>query len=350
MSTNVISPDWDAERYRDRRAFLVARGDITMALRDWFLRAGFVEVETSALQTSPGNETHLHGLRTTVTAPDGNRSVRYLHTSPEFAMKKLLAAGEERIVSFARVYRDREVTLLHTPEFTMVEWYRVNECYETAMNDTIALVRAAAAAAGDGTLRWKDSHADPRLEPVHLTVAEAFRRYGSIDIAAIEGDRDGFGKVARAGGVRVAADDDWSDIYSRILVERIEPRLGIGRLTILCDYPVSEAALARTRPDTPSIAERFELYACGVELANGFAELNDADEQRRRFVVAMDRKQEIYGERYPIDEDFLDALSVMPPASGVALGLDRLVMLATGAPSVHHVQWTPWSLPGEAAP
>ena len=113
---------------------------------------------------------------------------------------------------------------------------------------------------------------------------------------------------------------------------------------------MSEAALARTRPDAPSIAERFELYACGVELANGFAELNDADEQRRRFVVAMDRKQEIYGERYPIDEDFLDALSVMPPASGVALGLDRLVMLATGAPSVHHVQWTPWSLPGEAAP
>jgi elongation factor P--(R)-beta-lysine ligase len=139
----------------------------------------------------------------------------------------------------------------------------------------------------------------------------------------------------------VSGDDTWSDIFSKVLVEHVEPRLGQGRLTVLFEYPAPEAALARAKSSDPRVAERFELYACGVELANGFGELADPDEQRRRFTTAMDEKQRRYGERYPLDEDFLAALDKMPQASGVALGFDRLVMLASGALRIDQVVWTP---------
>jgi lysyl-tRNA synthetase class 2 len=336
------SPFWDRQRHRDRRPFLLARNRITAALRDWFAAQGFIEVEAASLQVSPGNETHLHAFATDRIGPDGSVTRRYLHTSPEFALKKLLAAGEERIVDFARVFRNRERGPLHAPEFTMVEWYRAGAPYEAIMDDCAALVGAAARAAGATVLTWRRHGqaltADPFAPFERLTVADAFARHAGIDLAATENDRERFAAVA---GVRVAADDTWSDIFSRVLAEKIEPHLGIGRPTLLTEYPASEAALARVSPDNPAVAERFELYACGVELANGFAELTDADEQRRRFVADMDEKARIYGERYPIDEDFLAALAVMPAASGVALGLDRLVMLATGATHIDQVQWTP---------
>jgi lysyl-tRNA synthetase class 2 len=141
--------------------------------------------------------------------------------------------------------------------------------------------------------------------------------------------------------VRVADDDTWSDIFSKVLVEHVEPNLGQGRLTVLFEYPAPEAALARTKRADPRVAERFEVYACGVELANGFGELTDAAEQRQRFTAAMDEKQRRYGERYPLDDDFLAAVAHMPEASGVALGFDRLVMLASGALRVDQVVWTP---------
>jgi lysyl-tRNA synthetase class 2 len=156
-----------------------------------------------------------------------------------------------------------------------------------------------------------------------------------------EGDRDTLAAAARAAGVRTADDDTWADVFSRVLVERIEPNLGIGRPTLLCEYPLIEAALARAKPGDPRVAERFELYACGVELANAFAELIDPAEQRRRFEAEMTEKARVYGERYPIDEDFLAALALMPPASGCALGFDRLVMLAAGAQRIEQVVWTP---------
>jgi lysyl-tRNA synthetase class 2 len=277
-----------------------------------------------------------------MTDPRGARVPRYLHTSPEFAMKKLLAAGEEKIVAVSHVFRDREHTPLHAPEFTMIEWYRAGAPYEAIMDDCALILTLA----GD-TLRWRGREADAKLPPERITVAEAFARYAGIDLAATKGNRDAFAMIA---GVRVAADDTWSDIFSRVLSEKIEPHLGIGRATLLTEYPAGEAALARTKPGDPAVAERFELYACGVELANGFAELTDPDEQRRRFAADMDEKARIYGERYPIDEDFLAALAQMPPASGVALGLDRLVMLATGATHIDQVQWTPADLSGTEAP
>jgi lysyl-tRNA synthetase class 2 len=334
------SPFWDADRHRDRRPFLVKRARIAAALRAWFAGSGFTEVEAAALQVSPGNEAHLHAFATELIAPDGARRTRYLRTSPEFAMKKLLAAGEERIVDFARVYRNRERTPLHAPEFTLVEWYRAREPYEVIMADSAAVIAAAATAVEAPTLRWRGRTADPTAEPERLTVREAFRRHSGIDLEAVR-DRDRFAEAASERGMRVASDDTWSDVFSRVLSDRVEPNLGIGRPTILYEYPVAEAALARVNPANPSVAERFEVYACGVELANGFAELTDAAEQRRRFLEAMDTKQARYGERYPIDEDFLAALRRMPPASGVALGLDRLVMLLTGATHIDDVQWTP---------
>jgi lysyl-tRNA synthetase class 2 len=332
---------WDRERHRDRRPFLLARNRIVAALRTWFAGRGFTETEAAILQVSPGNETHLHGFLTELIGPDGARAPRYLHTSPEFALKKLLAAGEERIVDFARVFRNRERGPLHAPEFTMVEWYRADEPYDVIMADCAAILAEAARVADARMLRWRDREADPFIEPERLTVAAAFERHAAIELVACLGDRAGFAAAAASRGVRIAADDTWSDIFSRVLVEMVEPNLGIGRPTLLCEYPLSEAALARANPDDRRFAERFELYACGVELANGFAELTDPAEQRRRFAADMDEKERIHGERYPIDDDFIAALAEMPEASGVALGLDRLVMLATGASHIDQVQWTP---------
>ncbi|MCB1499835.1 MAG: EF-P lysine aminoacylase GenX [Bauldia sp.] len=341
MSSPRPSPFWSRDRHRDRRPLLLARSRIVTALRGWFDAEGFLIVEPAALQVSPGNEAHLHAFATELTGPDGVGRRRYLHTSPEFAMKKLLAAGEERIAAFAPVYRNRERGALHAPEFTMVEWYRTGAPYTAAMADTAALVASAARAAGATVLTWRGRDADPFAAHERLSVVEAFRRHADIDLLPTLGDRDRLAAEAARIGVRTVPDDTWSDIFSRILSERIEPQLGTGRMTLLCDYPVSEAALARVSPDDARVAERFELYACGVELANGFSELTDPAEQRARFDAEMDEKERVYGERYPLDDDFLAALAEMPPASGVALGLDRLVMLVTGAPHIDLVQWTP---------
>ncbi len=324
----------------------MARNRIVAALRAWFAARDFVEVETGALQISPGNETHLHAFATTLAAPDGATSPLYLRTSPEFACKKLLAAGERRIVEFAKVFRNHERGALHHPEFTLVEWYRAGEPYETLMADCMAILRQAADAVGTKRLTFRGRSADPFAEPERLSVAEAFARFAGIDLLATlpggEPDREGFAGAARGAGIRVGDDYRWGDIFSRVLVEKIEGNLGIGRATSLDQYPATQAALARPTHD-PRVAERFELYACGVELANGFGELTDAIEQRRRLEREMAEKERIYGERYPIDEDFLAALAVMPQACGIALGLDRLVMLATGASRIEQVLWNPLS-------
>jgi len=335
------SPWWSPDRRQDRAPFLQARGAITRAVRGWFEAGGFTEVETPALQRSPGNETHLHAFATEAQNLAGGRDPLYLRTSPEFAAKKLLASGETRIFELARVWRNRERGPLHHPEFTMLEWYRPGEDYETLMADCAALLALAAEAAGTKALRFRDHAVDPLAEPERLTLAEAFERLAGLDLLSVLDDRQGLAEAAAARGVRVATDDTWSDIFSRVMVEKVEPNLGLGRATILYEYPVSEAALARPKPSDPRFAERFELYACGVELANCFGELTDPVEQRRRFEADMAEKQRLYGERYPLDEEFLAALAMMPPASGGALGLDRLVMLATGARHIEQVLWAP---------
>jgi lysyl-tRNA synthetase class 2 len=340
---------WARQAHADRRPVLIARARIMAALRDWFAGRDFVEVETGSLQVSPGNETHLHAFETDLVSPGGVGVRRYLRTSPEFACKKLLSAGELRIVEFARVFRNRERGALHAPEFTMLEWYRANAPYEAVMEDCAALIAAAASAVGTRRFAFRGQEVDPFAMPEYLTVVEAFARYAGIDLWAslpLQGpDRARFAASATQAGIRLAADDNWGDIFSRVLVERIEPRLGLGRATMLYEYPAAMSALARPKPSDPRLAERFELYVCGVELANGFGELTDPAEQRRRLTAEMAEKERIYGERYPLDEDFLAALAEMPAASGVALGLDRLVMLATGAPHIDHVTWTPAAEP-----
>ena len=338
------SPWWSPERHADRKPFLLARREITRALRAWFDEQGFAEVETGILQVSPGNETHLHAPRTELVRADGNRVTRYMRTSPEFACKKLLAAGEPRIFEFARVFRDRERGDLHLPEFTMLEWYRADAGYDAIMADTVVVIAHAAQATGIGSFSFRGRHCDPFAEPELLTVAAAFERFAGIDLLATivdgEGDRAALAAAAKD-RVRAADDDTWSDIFSKVLVEHVEPHLGQGRLTLLFEYPAPEAALARTKPGDPRVAERFEIYACGVELANGFGELTDVAEQRHRFTASMDEKERRYGERYPLDDEFLAAVAHMPEASGVALGFDRLVMLASGAPRIDQVVWTP---------
>jgi len=338
------SPWWSPARHADRKPLLLARGAIARAVRAWFDEQGFSEVETAILQVSPGNETHLHAPRTELTGGDGTRATRYLRTSPEFAAKKLLAAGEAKIFEFARVFRDRERGDLHLPEFTMLEWYRAHASYDAVMADTIVVIARAAQTTGIGRFSFRGRTADPFAEPELLTVAAAFERFAGIDLLATisngKGDRAALAAAAN-GQVRITDDDTWSDIFSKVLVEHVEPNLGQGRLTVLFEYPSPEAALARAKAADPRVAERFEVYACGVELANGFGELTDAAEQRRRFAADMDEKERRYGERYPLDEDFLAAVAAMPPSSGVALGFDRLVMLASGALRVDQVVWTP---------
>ncbi len=339
------SPWWDKARHADKRPFLEARHRIKRAMRSWFDDRGFTEVEAAQLQISPGNETHLHALETSVLTPDGTRSTRYLHTSPEFACKKLLAAGETQIYDFARVFRNREAGPLHGTEFTMLEWYRAQSDWRVVMDDALELLRVASQVVPSQTLRWGGHEVLVAQRPITITLAEAFDHYAGIDLLACvdgagEGLRDDLADRARGAGISLSKDDTWSDMFSKILVEKIEPFLGLDAPTFLCEYPSCEAALARKSPSDPRVAERFELYVCGVELANGFGELTDPIEQRLRFEADMARKLAIYGETYPIDEDFLAALSFMPPASGVALGFDRLVMLATGARSIKDVFWT----------
>jgi len=337
---------WTAHRHADRKAALRARGRIKSALRRHFDTADFAEVECAILQRSPGNEAHLHAFATDYFPPGAAGERFYLQTSPEFACKKLLAAGERRIFEFARVFRNRERSDLHAPEFTMLEWYRAEERYERAMSDCLELLNIAAEAVPSGLLSFRGRQCDPFREAERLTVADAFRRFAGIDLLSTlseegEGQREKLAAAAQGAGVEAAANDSWSDVFSKLLAARIEHRLGLERPTIVYEYPRCEASLARPTPHDARLAERFELYVCGVELANGFGELTDASEQRRRFEDEMAEKARLYGERYPLDEDFLAALSAMPEASGAALGFDRLVMLALGAPRIDDVIWTP---------
>lgn len=345
MSSPEERPWWHRDRHADRRGFLHARGRIKTALRSWFVDSGYTEVEPAALQISPGNEAHLHAFSTDFVDETGARRRYHLHTSPELAMKKLLAAGETRIFAFAPVYRNGERGPLHSPEFTMLEWYEVGAPYTHIMDQCGEMLRVAARESGTTSWRRGKRTIDPFAAPERLTVAEALARHAGVDLLSTlhsgDANKNALAVQLNSNGIRVAPDDTWSDLFSRVLVERVEPAIGDARATILTEYPSVEAALARRTPHDPRVAERFELYACGVELANCFGELTDPIEQRRRFEAEMDEKERIYGVRYPIDEDFLAALAQMPPTSGGALGFDRLVMLATGADRIDQVLWTP---------
>lgn len=317
----------------DKRELLLERNKLKRCLQAMFDAQNFIEVETPILQLSPGNETHLHAFKTQIISNDLSETALYLHTSPEFAMKKLVACGEKRIYQFARVFRNRERGKIHHPEFTMLEWYRASETYEALMHDCSAII-----ALSSPILRHKGHEVDTQKAALRISYAKAFKDHAAIDI-----EKGDLKAQALAQGYRISSDDNNADISSKILTQSIEPAFAaLNCITILDRYPIEEAALARPCQDDPRYAERFEVYACGVELANAFGELTDAEVQRARFKADMVEKQRLYGESYPLDEELLEALTHLPPTSGAALGFDRLAMLATNAPSIDHLLW--WSV------
>jgi lysyl-tRNA synthetase class 2 len=328
---------WKNEIFAAKRHNLETRARLMQAVRGFFERQGFVEVETPALQISPGMETHLHAFRTKqLDASRRQEKDFYLHTSPEFAMKKLLVAGMPRIFQICHVFRNGESSKLHSPEFTMLEWYRADAGYEDIMDDCEALLRFAAKKLKLKTYKHKGRACNPFGRLQRLSVISAFETYAGIDLASVLDDRDAFAKIA---GVRVIDTDRWDDIFHAVMADRIEPYLGMDTPCILYDYPLSMAPLSRRTKD--GMGERFELYVCGVELANAYGELTDAAEQRERYKQEMKAKQELYGETWPADEDFFKALEHgMPPSGGIALGLDRLAMLAIGVDDIEDILWT----------
>jgi elongation factor P--(R)-beta-lysine ligase len=339
---------WRPDRFAARRGRLGQRGRILAAVRSFFAARDYIEVDTPALQVSPGLEPHLRAFKTELHDPHAGRAAeRYLHTSPEFAMKKLLVAGMPRIWQLAHVFRDGERSATHHPEFAMLEWYRVGASYRDLMDECTALIRTCQDAAGVEEFTWRGHTADARRPWQRLSVAGAFDEHCGIDLLAtapdpLAPDVERLAAAARHLAIAAHPGDDWEALYFRIFLERIEPLLGRGAPTILYDYPLSMAALSRRSAADPRLAERFEVYVCGLELANAFGELTDTVEQRRRFAADQAKKQTLYGETYPIDEDFLAALEHgLPECAGVALGFDRLVMLATGAEDIEDVLWAP---------
>lgn len=339
---------WHPDNLAARRAHLEARGHILAAVRGYFAAAGFAEVETPALQVSPGVEPHLRAVAATLHEPFGGESRLYLHTSPELTMKKLLAAGLPRIYQLAHTYRDGERSELHHPEFAMLEWYRAGAGTEEIIADAVAVVRAAAQAAG-GPFRRGAAVCDPHGEWERISVADAFARHADIDVLGtiaeprdLDPDAGAIKAEAKRIGVATSESDRFEDVFFKILLARIEPQLGRTRPAILSGYPLCLGMLAKESADDPRTADRFEIYVCGVELANGCAELTDAAEHRRRFAHFTALRERLYGGSYPADADFLAAVeSGLPACSGIALGFDRLVMLATGAQTIEEVMWAP---------
>jgi lysyl-tRNA synthetase class 2 len=330
------------ESFTRKMPYLEARTTLTKSIRTFFDNADFTEVETPILQVMAGADVHIHGFKTTQI--DHLRQPvcdLYLQTSPEFEMKKLLVAGMPRIFQLCKTFRNGEGSKLHSAEFTMLEWYRADADYHAMMADCEALLKACATALDITHYKHADKTADPYALWHYISVADAFTQYANIDLEACLDDRNALAAAAQTQNIRVIQTDAWDDIFHAIMAEKIEPHLGQGAPTILKDYPISMACLARKKPSDPRFAERFELYVFGIELANAFSELTDPAEQRARFEADMALKESLYGERYPLDESFLSALQHgMPESAGIALGIDRLAMLASGADDIKDVLWS----------
>ncbi len=330
----MATPIWHPSALADRLPYLRRRARLAQGVRAFFDARGYLEVETPYAVTVPGEEVHLSAFRTEQVWPDGTRRALWLHTSPEFAMKCLLVGGAGPVFQLARVWRNGEGSARHAAEFTMLEWYRPGLGFAGLMDETEALLRAVlppeVCSAGVQTSLQ-------RFE--RLTVADAFTRYAGADVLGTAGDARG---LAASAGADLRSGEGWEDLFFRLLLERVEPALGRAHPTFLTHWPAAQAALARRDPTDPRVALRFELFVCGMELANAFEELTDADEQRARFIEDRARRHLLYGEDWPLDEDFLAALAHgMPPASGIAMGFDRLAMVASGAARITDVTWLP---------
>lgn len=336
------APPWRPEIFAARKPFLLARGRILNAVRQWFQKEGFLEVDTPALQVCPGMEPTLRPFQTILEEVDRETRPMGLHTSQEFAMKKLLTAGAGPIAQIAHVFRNGERSATHHPEFSMLEWYRPHAEWRTIADDACTLIQVAA----DAALPLKPSPSfAPSGRVEHVSVKAAFEATMGFDPITIQDDIAAIRAATEAAGIRTEPNDGWDDIFFRGLLNRIEPGLGAAAPVVLHSYPARMAALAKLDAADPLIAERFEVFAGGMELANGFGELTDAEEHRSRFAKDLAEIHAAGGVRM-IDEDFLDALTHgMPESAGAAMGFDRLVMLATGASHINDVLWLPVSEP-----
>jgi len=329
-------PAWHPESLAARLPFLEARARLTSATRAWFIAHGYREVETPSLVPAPGMEVHLHGFRTEYLPHigQGERRALWLRTSPELALKRLLVGGAGRVFELARVWRNGEIGTHHAPEFTMLEWYRPGISLEGLMAETEAFTRALC----PPLVAHEGVTTDLTLPFERITCAEAFARYARLDLLASirpDGTGDGVALGARA-------DESWEDAFFRLLLDQVEPCLGRERASFLTHWPAPQAALARRDPADPRVALRFELFAGGIELANAFDELTDPAEQASRFAQDVAERERLYGaaDSWPVDADFLAALAKgMPAGSGIALGFDRLAMLASGARRIEDVLW-----------
>ena len=321
------------------------RGKVMEAIRDFFALEEFTEIETPIMVAAPGMEPNLSPFKTTLHDQKGKKADAYLVTSPEYLCKKMLAAGMERIFSLGKVFRNEEPysadgggTVLHNPEFTMLEWYRAGEDYRKIMEDAERLVRFCVDAVSGSSLMPRGLSFDGWER---LSVKGAFAKIG-LDLDGLL-NRGSMAVAATERGYEVAPNDAFDDCFFKIFLTEIEPLLGVERPTILYDYPIQMAALSRAKPSDPRYAERFEIYAGGLELANAFSELTDPVEQRRR----LEEERELRGrkgkDQPPVDEDFIAAVAEMPPSTGIALGVDRLVMLIAGAGSIEDIMLFPAS-------
>ncbi|WP_408873105.1 EF-P lysine aminoacylase EpmA [Gluconobacter roseus] len=323
----------DPARIAERLPLLERRSQMVKAVRAFFEERGYLEVETPFAVPVPGEEVHLRCFRTELERPDGSREARFLHTSSEFAMKRIVAATGKAVFQMARVWRNGEASNTHAPEFTMLEWYRPGADLSSLMDETEAFVRALL----PSVVHRGTDVIDLSLPFERLTMQAAFARYVGAELLGTAGDAEALATQAHVG---LRNEENWEDLFFRLLLERVEPMIGRDRPTFLTHWPAEQAALARRDPADDRAALRFELYIGGLELANAFEELTDPVEQRERFATDRKRRMELSPDQdWAVDEDFLAALPELPPCSGIALGFDRLVMLATGAPQISDILW-----------
>jgi lysyl-tRNA synthetase class 2 len=338
-----VSPEWLPARLAARLPALRRRAALLAQTRAFFAVRGYTEIETPALVPVPGMEVHLSGFGTTFRPMLGGEDRHlWLRTSPELAIKRLLVAGAGPVFEIARVWRNGEISPRHNPEFTMLEWYRPGAGLDDLMEETEAFIRAVLPPVVTHT-----GVATNLARPFErLTIADAFIQYcNGLDILATldtagEGDGAALQKAALAAGFTPRDGEGWEDLFFRLLLDGVEPQLGRDCATFLTHWPAPQAALARRDPADPRVALRFELFVAGIELANAFDELTDAGEQSARFTRDVAERQRLYDEGWPVDKDFLDALRHgMPPTAGIALGFDRLAMLAAGVETIEDTLW-----------
>jgi elongation factor P--(R)-beta-lysine ligase len=341
-----MDPNW--KRLRDGRldwSVFRSRHSILRFLRADFDGRRYLETDAPLLVPCPTLDAGIRSIRVNVAGTDGRTRRLFLHTSPEYAMKKLLAAGADRLYFLGKVFRDGERTALHNPEFTMLEWYRTGASVDDLLDEMEDFIlRLAQERTGSRRIAFGSRTVDLSPPWPRLRVADLFREKTGADLDP-QSDGSDLKRLAGTLGVFFNPEDDWETMFMRIYMDRMEPGLGTDRPVFLTDYPFPLGMNARRRPDDPRWTERSELFIGGLELANGYTEITDPAEQRERFERDRVRNRMETGTDPPVDLELLDAMEAgFPPCAGMALGVDRLVMLILNRPDISDV--LPFPFPG----